>query len=307
MNDNDKAGRYLCKRDPAGQLRWLLANAALAFHAWIDSRRVVLPNQRDLTQDLVAAVRSGDVLEAFCLELEAEARADSVARVLRYLVGVWTEPGGGESLEVSCVSGVILDLTGRSRARNLRLRSAITSGCALQFTVLRRSLAHEDAAALAAGVLAGSISPWVLGWVPLMRGGGESSIISQWRAAAERLLTEERDRCELGSLTMVFATLARRRAAWQAGLRGWNMETNPYLDEIRAKVRAETRVEALEQGRAEEARAFVLRLGRRKFGRAPTRKQQQALDAVADVEQLETLGEGLFRADSWAELLNGSE
>ena len=100
---------------------------------------MVLPNQRDLTQDLVAAVRSGDVLEAFCLELEAEARADALERVLRYLqlVGVWTEPGGGESLKVSCVSGVILDMTGRSRARKLHLRSAITSGCALQFTVLR--------------------------------------------------------------------------------------------------------------------------------------------------------------------------
>jgi hypothetical protein len=59
MNDNDKAGRYLVKRDATGNLRWLLGNPALAFHAWIDSRRVVLPRQRDLTQDLVAAVRSG--------------------------------------------------------------------------------------------------------------------------------------------------------------------------------------------------------------------------------------------------------
>jgi hypothetical protein len=78
MNDNDKAGRYLFKRDPGGHLRWLLATPALEFHAWIDSRRVVLPNQKDLTQDLVAAVRSGEVLEAFCLELEAEARADAL-------------------------------------------------------------------------------------------------------------------------------------------------------------------------------------------------------------------------------------
>jgi hypothetical protein len=84
MNDNDKAGRYLFKRDPAGHLRWLLANPALEFHAWIDSRRVVLPNQKDLTQDLVAAVRSGDVREAFCLELEAEAQADALRRLLAF-------------------------------------------------------------------------------------------------------------------------------------------------------------------------------------------------------------------------------
>ena len=52
---------------------------------------------------------------------------------------------------------------------------------------------------------------------------------------------------------------------------------------------------------------MLLRQGRRKFGRVPTRKQQQALDAVTDVGQLETLGERLLGTDSWAELLNGSE
>src|SRR5205823_1588348 len=84
-NDNDKAGRYLVKRDPEGHLRWLLGNRGLTFHAWTDARRVVLPNQGDLTNDLVAAVRLGDTLEAFCLELESEARADALPRLLRYL------------------------------------------------------------------------------------------------------------------------------------------------------------------------------------------------------------------------------
>jgi hypothetical protein len=132
-----------------------------------------------------------------------------------------------------------------------------------------------------------------------MRGGGEPSIIGEWRVAAERFLPDEGHRSELGSIALVFATLAGRRPVWQAGLRGWNMNTNPFLDEIRA--------ESLEQGRTEEARAMVLRLGRRKFGKAPTRKQQQAIEAVTDVEELDSLGERLLRADSWAELLNGSD
>src|SRR5207247_1999328 len=90
MNDNDKAGRYLIKREPAGFFRWLLGHPDLAFHAWIDARRVVLPNQNDLTNDLVAAVRVGEVQEGFCLELEAEARADALPRLLRYLAQLWT-------------------------------------------------------------------------------------------------------------------------------------------------------------------------------------------------------------------------
>jgi hypothetical protein len=291
MNDNDKAGRYLFKCDPAGHLRWLLATPALEFHAWIDSRRVVLPNQKDLTQDLVAAVRSGDVLEAFCLELEAEARADALRRLLRYQSSLWAEPGGRESLDVSCAGGIILDLTGRSPARQLSLRSAIARDCGLEFAVLRRPLADADATAVLAGVAAGTLSPWVLGWVALMRGGSEAGIITQWRAEAERLLSDPRDRAELGLLTLTLAGLAACRPAWEHGLRGWNMQTSPLWDEIRAG----------------GVRAMILRLGRHKFGEAPSREQQQALEAVTDLERLETLGERLLHAGSWAELLNGAE
>jgi hypothetical protein len=300
MNDNDKAGRYLVKkREPAGFFRWLLANPAVTFHAWIDARRVVLPNQRDLTNDLVAALGIGDVLEAFCLELEAEARADALGRLLRYLAQVWTEPGGRERLAVSCVGGVVLDLTGHSPAGALRLHSAITPRCGLELTILRRPLADENAAVVVAGVAAREISPWVLGWVPLMRGGGDPGIIVPWRAEAERLLTEERDRAELGALTLVFATLARRLSAWQRGLKGWNVQTNPFLDEIRAEARVE--------GQAKGVRSTVLRLGRQKFGRAPSRRQQKALEAVLDLERLQALAERLLRVDSWAELLDGKD
>src|SRR5947209_8671871 len=93
----------------------------------------------------------------------------------------------------------------------------------------RDAPADEDAAVAVPAVLAGSILFWVLGWVPLTRGGGgESRIISPWRATAERGLSDERHRSELGSLTMVFAMLARRWAVWQVGLRGWNMEPIPF-------------------------------------------------------------------------------
>jgi hypothetical protein len=292
MNDYDKAGRYLVKRDPAGFFRGRLAHPPLTFHAWLDARRVVLPNQQDLTNDLVAAVRSGAALEGICLELEAEARADALLRLLLYLARLWTEPGGPGSLALSCVSGVILDLTGRSPTRELNLQSAIVPGCQLQFRVLRYPLADVDAKTVVAGVAEGEISPWVLGWVPLMRGASELAIIARWRAAGERFLTDERDRADLGTLTLTMATLARCRAAWDRGLRGWNMQTSPLWDEIRA------------EGRVEGVRAMLLCLGRRKFGKAPNRKQHQALEAITDLGQLETLAARLLDVDSWAELLN---
>jgi len=69
------------------------------------------------------------------------------------------------------------------------------------------------------------------------------------------------------------------------------MKTSPILDEIRA------------ESRAEEARTLVLRQGRQKFGKSPTKKQQKALEAITNLARLETLAERLLTVDSWAELL----
>ncbi len=293
MNDYDKAGRYLVKRDPAGFFRWLLADPRLSFQTWIDARRLALPDQSDLTNDLVAVLRNDEAVEGICLELEAEARADVLTRLLEYLGRLWTEPGGRGSFSVSCVSGVVLDLTGRSRAREFCLRSAIAQGCRLELVILRRHLVDENGANLITDVARGNTSPWLLPWVPLMRGGDESAIISNWLREARRL-SDQRDRADLGSLTLLFATLAGCRPAWNhglRGLRGWNMKTSPFLDEIRA------------EGRAEGIRDLVYRQGRQKFGKAPTRKQQKALEAITDLARLEALAGRLLDAGSWGELL----
>src|SRR5262249_37486673 len=147
---------------------------------------------------------------------------------------------------------------------------------------------------LVAGVAAGDLTPWLLGWVPLMRGGGEAGIMVPWRAAAERLLTDVRDRADLGALTLTFATLANCREAWDRGLRGWNMQTSPLWDEIRAEGRVVGRAE----GQLEGKRATILHLGRHKFGKAPTKKQQKALEAITDLDQLDHLAARLLDVDS---------
>jgi hypothetical protein len=303
MNDYDKASRYMVKRDPSRIFPWLLRSPTAAFEAWIDARRVALPDQRDLTNDLVAAVGQDGTREAVCLELEAEARADAVTRVLGYALRVWTEPEGEGSLPITCATGVIVDLTGRSASKELILRSKIVAGCELNFVVLRRSLADEDAASLIAGAASGKVSPWLLGWVPLMQQGRESAIIAPWRKAAERRMLDARARADLGSLALVFSTLGGCRAAWELGLKGWNMKTSPFLDEIRAEGREEGRAKGREEGRMDEVRAMLLRQGRRKFRAAPSRKQQQTLKGITDLGQLEALAERLVDVKSWTDLL----
>lgn len=67
------------------------------------------------------------------------------------------------------------------------------------------------------------------------------------------------------------------------------METSPSWDE----------------NRAEQIRAMLLRLGRQRFGKPPTRKQQAQLEAIARLDQLEHLAHRLLLVDSWSKLLNG--
>lgn len=80
------------------------------------------------------------------------------------------------------------------------------------------------------------------------------------------------------------------------------MQTNPLWDRIRAEARGEGR----QEGRTEGMRAMLLELGRQKFRKRPSRKQQEALDSVTDREDLEALAKRLLEVDSWAELLNGN-
>jgi len=313
MNDLDKASRYLAKRDSAGFLRWLVSNATLGFHAWIDARRLALPNQRDLTGDLVALVQVPGGFEGLCIEVQAQARPDTLARGLVYVSRLLAEPGDRDSLRLSAAGVAVLNLTGRNSSASLLVQSAAAPACRLELGVMLRNLRDEQAAELLSAVDAGTVSVWQLGWVPLMQGGGQPGIIKPWRQLAERGLKAERDRQDLGALALVFAVLAGCGHQWQAGLQRWNVKTSPFLDEIRAEGREEGRQQGREEGRQQGrevgrldgARAVVLRLGRQKFKKPPTRKQQQELAAINDLERLESLAEKLLNVDSWTQLLNG--
>jgi predicted transposase YdaD len=74
------------------------------------------------------------------------------------------------------------------------------------------------------------------------------------------------------------------------------MQTSPLWDEIRAEGRVE--------GRVEGRRETILDLGRHKFGKAPTKKQQKILEASTDLGQLQAVAARLLEVDSWAELLD---
>ncbi|HEY8504414.1 MAG TPA: hypothetical protein VIL46_07505 [Gemmataceae bacterium] len=87
-------------------------------------------------------------------------------------------------------------------------------------------------------------------------------------------------------------------------VRGWYRgvtkmrESDTYmaiLEEGEAKGRIE--------GRTEEARNFVLRLGGKKLGE-PDAETRSALEAITDVSRLERMGDRILDANNWQEILN---
>ena len=184
--------------------------------------------------------------------------------------------------------------------------------------MLQCDLRRDDAAELLAGVESGRYSAWQLGWAPLMHGGAEPAIIDAWKVLAEQL-PDERDRSNLREITLIFAGLAGCGDAWQRALRRWNVQTSPYLDEIRAESREEGLEKGLEKGRAEgiemgiekgiekgrveTMQRLILRLGRQHFAKAATKKQQAELARIADLARLERICDRLLTATSWTDLL----
>ncbi len=67
---------------------------------------------------------------------------------------------------------------------------------------------------------------------------------------------------------------------------------------------AEGRTEGLEEGREEEARTLLLRLGRKRLGQ-PSRRISSAIKSMTDLQRIEQLTERLLDVKTWDELLNG--
>lgn len=301
MNDYDKAGRYLIKRDAARIIGWILNQPlGVNFHAWLDSRRLALPDQRDLTHDLVAACGVGQGFEGFCIELVAKSHHESLQRVAYgYMARLLRERSG---LALTAVGGVVVNFTGPARAAFDVQAPTLAADCRIETRIIQRTLRNESAQDLVESVLTNKSSIWLLGWLPLMQGGSERGIVESWRSAVTRL-PDPRDRGVLAGLTLTFATLARNRPFWERGLEGFNVIKSPYLEELREAVR----LDGIELGRAEGStnayQEMILELGQQRFSRVATKKQRAELEAITDVSRLKRIHERLLTATSWADLL----
>jgi hypothetical protein len=278
MADFDKAARYQVKQDPPGFFRWLFrgGDPALVFDGWLDTRRLALPAEGDLTCDTVAGFRHPDrpgLLFVLILELQTEARGHTLERVLDYVVRLRREPPPEAAREVPLpVVGAVVNLTGAPQPRSVEVSLPGVPECDWRFQILQRTLREEDATATLAEIAAGRTSRWLLPWIPLMRGGNEAAIMEAWKTAASAE-PDARARSILAALVLTFADLVGQTAAWAASLEGWNVQKSAFLEGFR------------DEGRLEARRDDLLLLLRKRFGELPAEVVQR-VQATTDPARL---------------------
>jgi hypothetical protein len=290
----DQACRYAAKLDAVGLLTWLLREAPeeLRFRTWLDTRTLPWPGDPERTCDTVAWLGDADpavewaVPVEFCLEPDGE----MFGRLLVYLGQLWSEkrPTDGRG-EHFAVGAVVVNLTGRGRtSHDMALRK---TGVRTVLQVAERNLADEDGAAVLGQIAAGTLSPCLLPWIALMRGGDDVAIIAQWREIAGR--QPERRGSDYAGLAVVLAEAAGRRELWKEALEGFSVKDSQQVLEwiAEGEAKGEARGEARGQAKA------LLRVLARRFPPGATAEMESAIRA-ADLQRLEAWLDAAATADS---------
>jgi hypothetical protein len=142
-----------------------------------------------------------------------------------------------------------------------------------------------------------------LGLVPLaplgdVRPEELPAVVAQMQKRIEREATASEAK-ELWSATYMLMGLRYESALIKTLIQGvTSMEESVTYQEVIRKGKAE----GIAEGKVEEARHMLLLQGRSRFGEPPS-EAVAALDAVADVGQLEELGVRLLSASNWHDLL----
>jgi hypothetical protein len=276
----DQAARSTVKLDPPGFFRWLFKNndGPMTFREWLDTRRLRLPGEPDLTGDAVADFDTTEPGGRFALVLEAqtEPRNDIIEQLSLYAIALRMElrrVGGGKAYSVGAA---VINLTGTKSELSLDMPIPGVADHGLFLRPMQRDLCEEDAAALLAEIAAGRATRALLPWIPLMRGGALPDIIAEWKvlAAAE---PDGPLRSAYAVLALTFAELTRGLVEWQKGLEGWNMRESQTILGFKR--------EGKEEGRLEMRREAILELLQIRFLQVP-QDIQAAVNGTNDFDTL---------------------
>ena len=122
----------------------------------------------------------------------------------------------------------MVNLTGSPAPTRLDLPIPGVADAGFFLRPLQRNLAGEDAAGTLTEIAAGRTGRCLLPWIPLMHGGGEEAIITEWKRLAE-LESDGVLRSAYAALALTFAELTKGLVAWQRALENWNMQESQTM------------------------------------------------------------------------------
>ena len=270
-----------------GFFAWALPrlDPTLTFAGWLDARTAPAPPETELTCDALAEFACADRPAEpwiFVAEFQTEPRTDDLERLLEYMLRFRRErrPSSDPRLKYH-VGGVLLNLTGPPQPDALAMPLPGMPEFGMAARVVRLALREEDAAATLNRIGTGDLSRCVLPWVPLMRGGGESGIIEEWKRLAD-LEPDQRLRLEYAADALIFAELPGVWQPWKQALEGWNVKVSQQVLEWQAEARAEARVEA----ELKTQRANLLRVLEKRCKAPVPSDLAEAIQATADMNVL---------------------
>ena len=124
-------------------------------------------------------------------------------RLLEYLVRLRGElrhgPHGRDRFQLGAA---LIQLTGTAPAVSLDMVLPGNAGVELRWRARVRAMEEEDATAFLAEIDGGRIGRGLLPWAPLMRGGGEATMLAEWKRLGE-LETDRRTRGNYKALALV--------------------------------------------------------------------------------------------------------
>jgi hypothetical protein len=247
MNPFDQGARYATRRlDQAGMLRWLVGEtiwSAWRWKGWLDSQNVPFPGEPDRRCDTVAwfdRPRGDAPPLAVVVEFMSRPRREVLERLTEYALGIRRErPLQREPLVKFDVIAVLVNLTGEMASGEWGMKPPDTGGLGLSDSVELRNLATLSVHDLFAAVKAGTVSPSVLAWGPLLAGADDPEAAREWGRLAGAV-TDQRLCADLGGLARVFVDLADRQRSWRPVLEGWAVERSAFVDEIERQERLRT-------------------------------------------------------------------
>ena len=239
MNDFDQASRFQVKTYPQAHLDWLFPRTAqsMRWSRWLDSQSAPRPGEPDRRCDTIAELVHREGLthpRAVVIELFTQSDAEALDRTGEYLWRFRRDlPHGPYDKDKYPFVAALLFLTGHCAEREVQADLPNEDDVVNTLKPRIFELAEQDAVAFLDAIDHNRLSPVLLAWTPLMKGGQATETAERWASLSPRL--GENQRRNAASVALAFSELTDSRPVWKSVVETLLMNESILFREIRTQ------------------------------------------------------------------------